>query len=157
MQIIRSGSGISHSEKINAGSEIFQIWFDPDLNKTFGVPATYNDYEAESFAVTKVNGFDVKVFTENGSSFKMVTPGVNIKEISFSAGEHEYKIGDDKICSAYLIEGNITVGNDPASANDFILAGDEQSLKFSAAEPGRLFIIETPAKLSYRTYAERHN
>lgn len=156
VQIIRSGSGISHSEKINAGSEIFQIWFDPDMNKTYNMPATYNDYEAAGFHVTKVNGFDEKVFTEDGSSFGMVSPGVSIKEISFSAGEHEYKIGAGKVCSAYLIEGKISLDGGSAKANDFILAGDEDSLKFKAEEKGRLFIIETPEKLSYRTYAERH-
>jgi hypothetical protein len=157
VQIIRSGSGISHSEKINAHSELFQIWFDPDLNKTFGVAATYNDYEGASFPVKKENGFAVKVYTEGGTSFKMVTPGVNIKEVSFTAGEHEYKIGDGKVCSVYLIEGKITVGTSEVNANDFILAGDETSLKFSSPTSGRLFIIETPAKLTYRTYAERHN
>ena len=34
VQIIRSGNGISHAEEIDKNSEIFQIWFDPDLKKS---------------------------------------------------------------------------------------------------------------------------
>jgi redox-sensitive bicupin YhaK (pirin superfamily) len=156
VQIIRSGSGISHSEKINAGSEIFQIWFDPDLNKTFPLPASYSDYPAESFTVNSENGFDVKIFSEDGSNFDMTSPGISIKEISFDKGSYEYEISEGKICSAYLIDGQISIGHMIAVANDFILARNESSLKFEAREKGRLFIIETPEKLEYRTYAERH-
>ena len=45
VQIIRSGNGISHAEEINDESEIFQIWFDPDLSKSLKRSATYNDYK----------------------------------------------------------------------------------------------------------------
>ena len=31
VQIIRSGNGISHSEELMENCEIFQIWFDPNL------------------------------------------------------------------------------------------------------------------------------
>ncbi len=34
VQLIQSGSGISHSEHLYDESEIFQIWFDPDLSKS---------------------------------------------------------------------------------------------------------------------------
>ena len=35
VQVIQSGSGISHSEFIQKNSSIFQIWFDPNINKTY--------------------------------------------------------------------------------------------------------------------------
>ena len=35
MHAIQSGSGISHSEFIQKNSSIFQIWFDPNINKTY--------------------------------------------------------------------------------------------------------------------------
>ena len=31
VQIIRAGNGISHAEELNEKSEIFQIWFDPNI------------------------------------------------------------------------------------------------------------------------------
>ena len=52
-QIIRSGNGISHAEEIMDNSEMFQIWFDPDISKTISKPSTYNDYKSESFPNTK--------------------------------------------------------------------------------------------------------
>ena len=50
VQIIRSG--ISHSEEILENSEIFQIWFDPDLSKSLKKPASYNDYKIDEFKFT---------------------------------------------------------------------------------------------------------
>ena len=35
VQIIQSGSGISHSEYLEENSSIFQIWFDPNLEKAY--------------------------------------------------------------------------------------------------------------------------
>ena len=52
-QIIRSGNGISHAEEILDNSEMFQIWFDPDISKTISKPATYNDYKSTSFPIIK--------------------------------------------------------------------------------------------------------
>src|SRR5215831_8065385 len=46
VQIIRAGSGISHAERMHKNGRMFQIWLDPDLTKTFRVPATYDDYSA---------------------------------------------------------------------------------------------------------------
>ena len=53
VQIIRSGNGISHSEEILEKSEIFQIWFDPDLSKSLKKPASYNDYKHDKFKFSK--------------------------------------------------------------------------------------------------------
>lgn len=156
VQIIRSGSGISHSEKINAGSEMFQIWFDPDLSKTISMPATYNDYDSTSFPVEMQNGFRVKVYTDGGKSLDMVTPGITIKEYSFDAGSHSLPVTESKIASVYLIDGVIDISDDKLSANDYFIARAQTDVKFDTAAPGRIFVIETPVKVPYRTYAERY-
>ena len=49
VQIIRSGSGISHSEELLENSEIFQIWFDPDVSKSIHKYPSYNDYKKNDF------------------------------------------------------------------------------------------------------------
>jgi redox-sensitive bicupin YhaK (pirin superfamily) len=38
VQIIRAGNGISHSEWMGKDAEMFQIWFDPNLQKTIAHP-----------------------------------------------------------------------------------------------------------------------
>ncbi len=156
MQIIRAGAGITHSEKISPASEMFQIWFDPDLSKTISAPATYDDYASGSFPVTMQDGLTVKTYTEGGANLKLVAPGINIKEISFEAGEHSYGVAAGKICSAYLIEGKIDIPAGPVGANDFFNAAGEASIEFKTPENGRLFIIESPEDVPYKTYAERH-
>jgi redox-sensitive bicupin YhaK (pirin superfamily) len=38
VQIIRAGNGIEHSEQLEKGAVIFQIWTDPNLDKTLSQP-----------------------------------------------------------------------------------------------------------------------
>ncbi|MEO8512294.1 MAG: pirin family protein [Ignavibacteria bacterium] len=153
-QIIRAGSGISHAEKLNEGSHVFQVWFDPDIRKAIGSPATYNDYEEKDFPVTTNNGFEVRQYIGEGSPLKMETPGVGAVEINFKEGKHKLGLGAEKISSIYLIDGNITTPGGTMKANDFAVVKDESEFTFETTERGRLFLIENPVKTDYRTYAE---
>jgi len=154
VQIIRAGSGISHSEKLNAGSHVFQIWFDPDVRKVMSEPASYNDYPSKDFPVKNVNGFDVKIFVGNGAPVKMESPDVKIIEVSFKAGSHKFKLNKNKINSIYLIKGEINLNGNPMKANDFAVAKDESELNIDSKSSGKIFLIESPAVLNYKTYAE---
>ena len=49
VQIIRAGNGISHAEEVDYNSEIFQIWFDPNLSKTLSISPSYDDYKSNQF------------------------------------------------------------------------------------------------------------
>jgi len=157
VQIIRAGSGISHAEKMNEGAEIFQIWFDPNLEKTLRVPASYNDYTAESFPVVQQNGFTIKTFKGDHAPIQMETPGIAIREVGFNAGEHELDLDKNSINSVYVIEGSIIIDGKNMSAGDFAVINDEPALNFSSTNPGKIFIITTPKDLPYNTYAERYN
>ncbi len=157
VQIIRAGSGISHAEKMNEGAEIFQIWFDPDLEKTLRVPASYNDYPGKSFPVVQQNGFTIKTFKGDNAPIQMETPGIIIREIGFNAGEHKLDLDKNSINSVYLIDGNIIVDGKSMSASDFAVISNESAVAFSADKPGKIFCITTPSNLSYNTYVERFN
>jgi len=156
VQIIRAGSGIRHSEKLNPGAEMFQIWLDPDIEKTIGMPASYNDYSAHSFPVFSENGFSVKTYIGEGSPLEMVSEGVSIREISFDVGTHRIQLNEKKIASIYIIEGSISQSMFRINANDFIVAENEDKITFEAREPGKLFMIESPVRLPYETYVEKH-
>ncbi len=56
VQVIQAGDGVQHSERLEKGSEGFQIWFDPDFSKSLQHKATYQDYKANLFTETDVNG-----------------------------------------------------------------------------------------------------
>jgi quercetin 2,3-dioxygenase len=157
VQIIRAGSGISHAEKMNEGAEIFQIWFDPNLEKTLRVPASYNDYTGNSFPIVQQNGFTIKIFKGDNAPIQMETPGVTIREIGFKAGDHKLDLDKNSINSVYLLEGSIIVDGKNMSASDFAVVNNELTLSFSTNNPGKIFIITTPPNLPYNTYAERFN
>ncbi len=151
VQIIRAGSGISHAEKINADSEIFQIWLEPDIQKTIKMPATYNDYPADAFPVEDEEGMLVKTFMGENAPMKMESPDVAIKEYSFGPGEHAVRLDEEKIYSFYLIEGDIEAGM--MGKDDFALVKGEWEFSFTSSGTGKLFVIESPATVGYATYA----
>ncbi len=153
-QIIRAGSGISHAEKLNAGSHVFQVWFDPDIRKVIANPATYNDYEQKDFPVITNNGFEVRQYIGEGSPLKMETPGVSAVEINFKDGKHKLGLNPEKISSLYLIEGWITTPGGKLETNDFAVIKDEVEITFETGEAGKLFLIENPKDPGYTTYAE---
>jgi redox-sensitive bicupin YhaK (pirin superfamily) len=157
VQIIRAGSGISHAEKLGAGAQMFQIWLDPEIEKTIRVPATYNDYASDVFPVTKENGMTEKLYASNGAPVEMVTPGITIKEISFDAVEHKLALHKEKVYSIYIIDGEIETNVGRAKQNDFIVVRDETEFRFKSPSSGRLFMIESPAKVPYKTYVERYS
>jgi redox-sensitive bicupin YhaK (pirin superfamily) len=159
VQIIRAGNGISHSEKMNTGSEMFQIWFDPDIQKTINLPASYNDYPADSFPVTEENGMKVKTYKGENAPITMETPGVTIKEYSFDAvpGEYEILFEEDKVYSLYLMEGSIDTGAGKMNKDDFLVVKGEWEFRFTSSGPGKLFMIETPAEVPYKTYSAMHS
>ncbi len=156
VQIIRAGNGISHAEKLGAGAHMFQIWLDPEIEKTIGTPATYDDYPASAFPVTKTNGLTETLYAGYGAPMKMVTPGVTIKGISFEAGEHKLPASIEKIYSIYAVEGTVDTPAGQAKQNDFIVVKDESEFGFKSDSEGKLFIIESPAVVPYKTYAERY-
>jgi redox-sensitive bicupin YhaK (pirin superfamily) len=155
VQIIRAGSGISHAERMHEASEMFQIWIDPNLRKTLSQPASYNDYRAASFPVSKTSAITVKTYHGEGSPVTMTTPGLTIKDITITAGEHTFPLQPDTILSAYVLEGRIDIDGDTAGRKDFVIVRDQASVSMKASGPTRIFTIESPVSPGYPTYADR--
>ena len=153
-QIIRSGNGISHSERLNAGAHMFQIWFDPNLQKTLEKPASYDDYNDEDFPIKEKDGMRLKIYTGEGGPLVMDSAGVEIKEISLQSGKHELPTESDKIYSYYLIEGAVILDAGEMEADDFLRVEDEHKFSIEAKENSRLFLVVCPKKLAYPTYYE---
>ena len=85
VQIIRSGNGISHSEEILENSEIFQIWFDPDLSKSLKKSATYNDYKHSDFKKSIADGVKIIKIHDSKNSAWMDSEGVCINDLYFES------------------------------------------------------------------------
>ena len=154
-QIIRSGNGITHAELVNKESEFFQIWLDPNLDKTLGQPASYDDYKSDAFPVTKQNGITIKTYKGDGAPMTMDSPGVEIKEYTIEPGNHEITASKDRIYSGYMIEGNMVVDGENLEPKDYFIISDAASIKMEVSDKSRVFMISTPTDLGYATYAER--
>ena len=92
VQIIRSGNGISHAEEIDDQSEIFQIWFDPDISKSIKKEATYDDYKSDAFKIVQLKNKTLKILMGENSPMKMDSEGVLINEYELAEGKHSFKI-----------------------------------------------------------------
>ncbi len=158
-QIIRAGSGISHSEWMGQEAEMFQIWFDPDLNKTLTQPASYDDYRLEQFPVRAEEGVSVRTIVGLGSPFRMDAPGVQVLNIRLQAGaQHHLQAALEQVFSAYLIRGKAKFNGQEVGPSDFGLITDEDAFNIEAlADDTEVFLIISPAVLSYRTYRQLRN
>ncbi len=153
-QIIRSGNGITHAEKINKGSSMFQVWFDPNIQKTMNQPASYNDYKSEDIHCFNENGIEFKNYVGNGGPVKMDSEGVEINELLIPTGNHRLEIDKTKIHSFYLIDGELSIDGKGILEHDFIIVEYENEIKIVANKNVQLFSIAVPKQLSYKTYTQ---
>ncbi len=156
-QIIRSGNGISHSERLNKGAQMFQIWLDPNLKQSLQRPASYDDYKDSDFDVVEKNGIRSKIYMGDDAPMQKETPGVGISEMWIGKGEHMLDIDRESFYSLYLISGNAEINDEKVVADDFIRLSEEVKIIIDAKEESRLFIIRSPLHLQYPTYSQLHN
>lgn len=154
-QIIRAGNGISHSEKINAGGHMFQIWFDPNLDKTLGQEASYNDYNIDTFPVEEQEGVKKITYKGEGSPLYMDAPEVEIYAYDLEEGNHKLSLDETKVYSIYLVNGWVKLDDTKLETDDFWITEDSNELLLESIGNSKLFIIASPSKLSYLTYAQR--
>lgn len=154
VQIIRAGNGISHSEFMAEGAEMFQIWFDPNLAKTLEQAASYDDYRADDFPVATQDGVQVKTLVGPGSPFRMDTPGVEVRQIVLKDTTYTLATATDKIYAVYVIEGTATFDATSAQTSDFLLLSDLNTVNITSEGGATLFLIASPVTPGYRTYVQ---
>lgn len=157
VQIIRLGSGISHAEKLYKGTEIIQIWFDPDLSKSINREPICNNYSSVKFPIIIEKERTVIIYKGEGSPVNLTTPDIEIMEYSFSTKEHEIKIGKKRIMSAFVIEGLIYLDEKKINKSDFFIIRNQDSAILKCTSDVRLFVVFSPQKPEYKTYAEMNN
>lgn len=157
VQIIRSGNGISHAEKLLPGSSIFQIWFDPNLEKSITQPASYNDYFSDTFPAVVENGFTSKIFKGENAPVQMDTEGVSIKQVTIKKGKHTMKLSPESVYSIFLMDGVLEIAGNLLNKEDFLKVEGSGEIAIDVKEESVLFIIESPLKPSYATYVESNS
>ncbi len=153
-QIIRSGNGITHAERIMKGGRMFQVWFDPNIQKTMSQEATYNDYRSSDMKYYEEDGITYKNYIGNGGPVIMDSEGVEINELNIPKGNHEIKLNVEKIHSFYLLQGKVSVEGKELLEHDFLIVENEAVLNIVVNKDARLFTIAVPQQLTYKTYLE---
>ncbi len=156
VQVIQAGNGITHAEKILANSSIFQIWVDPDLKKTLSKEAAYRDYKANEFITEQ---------TEETSTRMLFGPGAmdldaeieTIREIHWKKETATWLLDPAFIYSFFILRGSMNIEGQSASQGAYVIVKETDKLHLdSISKDNTLFVVVTPNKPSYRTYAEMY-
>lgn len=153
VQIIRAGSGISHAEKMYAGAELFQIWFDPGLERTLSKPATYNDHKGSDFQ-WRASAFGEAVsYVADEQGIVMDSKPLSIHRHRFTDGKHELSLAPDAIHSHFILGGSISIDGKELGRGDFFKVSETDSYRISTTS-AEVFSITNSSVLEYRTYQE---
>ena len=154
VQIIRSGNGISHSEELMENSEIFQIWFDPNLRVSLNKLASYDDYKSQDFQILDSKWKKTKIIKNENSKLKMDSEGIEIFQYSYLDNKtDEISLKLDKIHSFFIIDGEISINGKIISKGFFFTVRDQNLLKLKILSNSEIFRISSPKNVSYKTYS----
>lgn len=149
VQIIRSGSGISHAEEIDENSEIFQIWFIPDLSISLYENASYDDYKKNEFPIESNQNFTKKIIKGNKSPLSMKTEKIEINQYEINSGKIELKTSSNFTHSFFVIDGKISLENQKMKKSDFAIINDSNKITIESNSDSSIFEIKSPLIPSY--------
>jgi redox-sensitive bicupin YhaK (pirin superfamily) len=150
VQIIRAGNGISHSEFMEEGSRMFQIWLDPDLQKTLSQEATYDDYQKSQFPTKTDGSAQITTLIGEGSPLTLDAEGVISQRIKIEESPYVHQVSKDKSVGVYILSGSFKVNNQESHEDEFIMINEAEEVRFEGV--GEIFLFSTPTKLSYQPY-----
>jgi quercetin 2,3-dioxygenase len=165
-QVIQAGSGISHQEEtVGEHNDFFQIWFDPDIQKTIRSQPTYNEYQNEDFPVEVREGVTIKTVIGTGSPVNLEAK-VIMKDIAIEHHrQFQYALEPQKSLAMVLISGKGALldmqggAKHYVSRQDFILIhaeqGGEVSIEASSDTILRVAVIEFSTQVDYPLYRNR--
>ena len=156
VQIIKAGKGVSHSEKLKGGSEIFQIWFDPNIIESLYVDPVYNDFKSECFSIENKDGVDIKTISNKENQVGLDSYGIQIFEYSYYDGTYSHTIEQNSYHSLFLMSGNLIIDNQEIKKGDFVIIDNEKDLSLLTSNKCKFFEIISPITPPYKTYAEIH-
>lgn len=155
-QVIRSGSGIQHSEKMNPGSRLFQIWFDPNLKQSLYYDSSYSDYSEATFPIAKRQGVTIQTLVGQGSQIRLQT-STRIRRLKFKCGSYKVPMTPGFRSGIFVLEGKLAINDHLSKKNDFAVVVDEARLSINSVTNSDIFIVEVPNPAPYETFASTQN
>ena len=146
-QVINAGSGISHSEELGHKTEVFQIWFDPDLKKTLKLDPSYKDYSSNHFEELKISkGFYKTVFIGDKGPIHLISEHIQFSKYRLLTNVN-LKLDADRVYSLYIYSGELILnGKIIITRNSFIKICQEQSIYLKAERECVYYLMENQNK-----------
>jgi len=151
VQIIQSGSGVSHNERVAKGTHAFQIWFDPDYQTALRQPANYVDHRAAQFTWEQFDGFAVKDIVGGEGPVVASTLGMAMRRVTVTA-DAIATIGasPSDLVLCYVIAGSGLVSQTPAERDDLVTMAGASELSIESGPDGAdIFVISVPQSPAY--------
>ena len=157
VQIIRSGSGIYHNEKVARGSRAFQIWLDPGFNAALDRMPSYTDHPADSFVSNPVGGFDVVDLIGGSSEINAFTEGLSARRVTVrESNTQSINLSPANFTAIYVIEGDAVINGASVNADEAATLVHSDIVEFDAKPGTEIFIISLPASPSYLPVRQGH-
>ncbi|MBT3922952.1 MAG: hypothetical protein HOF21_10300 [Nitrospina sp.] len=165
-QVIQAGSGISHEEEtMGEFTDFFQIWFDPDTQKTIHNNPTYNEFKSDDFLIEYQDGVSLKTVLGKESPIDLESE-VIMKDISIEKDrQFQYSLNQNRTLAVVIIFGTGILFDQQTGAKhhihkqDFAVIHAKQrgdiSIQADSNSLLRMAIIEVPAQVDYPLYRNR--
>lgn len=167
VQIMQTGSGVSHQEKLSPDTEFFQIWFEPYLAEAMLRKPTYRQYEHKDFPQeSHTTDYKVKTVIGSGAPIELVADAEMWDvEVSGGAG-YEHTVPAGYTLTALAIRGDGAWGEAGAAKQpipfhhkDFIVGYADSDTTVEITNPNegmlRLILIKVPTTVSYPLQPKR--
>ncbi|MCH1547357.1 MAG: pirin family protein [Flavobacteriaceae bacterium] len=155
VQVIKSGSGISHSEEIGKDSSIFQIWFDPNIALSITNEAEYSDYNVDIFPTFSNPDFDKKIIKGQNSTLNLLSENILINKYNFKSSSIKIDLKVNSYHSWFILAGSANINDQYLKKGDFLIIKNEEVIEIEDIEKLVVFEIISPITLSYKSYFER--
>jgi quercetin 2,3-dioxygenase len=161
-QLIQAGTGLYHAEGFKGDREqLFQIWFEPNLQETIRHAPKYSQFNHEAFPVAEAEGSRVKTVIGEGSPMQIVTEAKMFDADVKPGHALRYEVEAGLQVAGFVLAGNGTVelagGKEAVQFKDFFIAKpDEKDMLVLNAneETLRVVFIEVPVETDYPLYAK---
>ena len=157
IQVIQAGSGVKHAERITKGSQLFQIWFDPDFSKSMLKDADYKDYQKTAFKTESIEGIEVLKYLTGTSPVYFETPGIQVNKYIFEPGVYKEVSDKDFTYSYYLLDGDMSINKTELNKDGFLVIDEMEEIAFVVDKYAELFMIKSPTVVGYERFIKRYS
>jgi redox-sensitive bicupin YhaK (pirin superfamily) len=150
VQIIRSGSGISHNERVAKGTRAFQIWFDPGYAEALRMTPDYHDHAASTFTSEPLGAFTATDYVGGRGPIRSRVEGLSIRRLTSVVPAIEtVTLGADRYSLLYVIEGPASIDGHQLVTDDALVRAGHEEVEVALSAGADLFVVSLALHPSY--------